>query len=114
VPDDPRMTRVGRPLRRYSLDELPQLINVLRGEMSLVGPRPLILAEDRHVVDWRRQRLAVKPGMTGLWQVVGRDHISFEEMVELDYRYVADWSLVDDLGLLLRTLPAVTRERSVY
>jgi len=114
VPDDPRVTRIGRPLRRYSLDELPQLINVLRGEMSLVGPRPLILDEDRHVVDWRRQRLAVKPGMTGLWQVVGRDHISFEEMVELDYRYVADWSLVDDLGLLLRTLPAVTRERSVY
>ena len=114
VPDDPRVTRVGRPLRRYCLDELPQLINVLRGEMSLVGPRPLILDEARHVVDWRRQRLAVKPGMTGLWQVVGRDHLSFEEMVELDYRYVADWSLVDDLGLLLRTLPSVTRERSVY
>jgi len=114
VADDPRVTRVGRPLRRYSLDELPQLINVLRGEMSLVGPRPLILDEDRHVVDWRRQRLVVKPGMTGLWQVVGRDHIAFEEMVELDYRYVADWSLVDDLSLLLRTLPAVTRERSVY
>jgi len=114
VPDDPRVTRVGRPLRRYSLDELPQLVNVLRGEMSLVGPRPLILEEDRHVVDWRRRRLHVRPGITGLWQVSGRDDISFEEMVELDYRYVADWSLVDDLGLLLRTLPAVVRERSVY
>ncbi|HVP74932.1 MAG TPA: sugar transferase [Gaiellaceae bacterium] len=114
VPDDPRVTRFGRLLRRYSVDELPQLINVLRGEMSLVGPRPLILDEDRHVVDWRRRRLVVKPGMTGLWQVSGRDDISFEEMVELDYRYVADWSLVDDLGLLLRTLPTVVRERSVY
>ena len=114
VPNDPRVTRFGRFLRRYSLDELPQLINVLSGEMSLVGPRPLILEEDQHVVDWRLWRLAVKPGMTGLWQVVGRDHISFEEMVELDYRYVADWSLAGDLGLLLRTLPAVTRERSVY
>jgi exopolysaccharide biosynthesis polyprenyl glycosylphosphotransferase len=114
VPDDPRVTRFGRFLRRYSLDELPQLINVLRGEMSLVGPRPLILDEDRHVVDWRRRRLLVRPGITGLWQVLGRDDISFEEMVELDYRYVADWSLVDDLGLLLRTLPAIARERSVY
>jgi exopolysaccharide biosynthesis polyprenyl glycosylphosphotransferase len=114
VPDDPRVTRFGRFLRRYSLDELPQLINVLSGEMSLVGPRPLILEEDQHVVDWRQWRLTVKPGMTGLWQVVGRDHISFEEMVELDYRYVADWSLAGDLGLLLRTLPAVARERSVY
>ena len=114
VPNDPRVTRFGRFLRRYSLDELPQLINVLSGEMSLVGPRPLILEEDQHVVDWRLWRLTVKPGMTGLWQVVGRDHISFEEMVELDYRYVADWSLAGDLGLLLRTLPAVTRERSVY
>ena len=114
VPNDPRVTRFGRFLRRYSLDELPQLINVLSGEMSLVGPRPLILEEDQHVVDWRLWRLAVKPGMTGLWQVVGRDHISFEEMVELDYRYVADWSLAGDLGLLLRTLPAVARERSVY
>lgn len=114
VPDDPRVTRVGRFLRRYSLDELPQLINVVRGEMSLVGPRPLILAEDQHVVDWRLWRLVVKPGITGPWQVLGRDHISFEEMVELDYRYVADWSLVGDLGLLLRTLPAIARERSAY
>jgi exopolysaccharide biosynthesis polyprenyl glycosylphosphotransferase len=114
VADDPRVTRFGRFLRRYSLDEFPQLINVLRGEMSLVGPRPLILDEDRYVVDWRRMRLHVRPGMTGAWQVFGRDAISFEEMVELDYRYVSDWSMVDDLSLLVRTLPAITRQRSAY
>src|SRR5581483_987164 len=107
VPDDPRVTSFGRFLRRYSLDELPQLINVLRGEMSLVGPRPLILDEDRHVTDWRRRRLFVKPGMTGIWQVLGRDDISLEEMVELDLRYIAGWSLLNDFRLLLRTLPAI-------
>ncbi len=114
VPDDPRVTPFGRFLRRYSLDELPQLINVVRGEMSLVGPRPLILDENRHVIDWRRRRLLVKPGMTGLWQVYGRDDIPFEEMVALDYRYVANWSLLNDFKLLLRTLPAITRERTAY
>jgi len=114
VPDDPRVTRVGRFLRRYSMDELPQLINVLRGEMSLVGPRPLVLDEDRFVTDWRRRRLLVKPGMTGLWQVFSRDDLSFEEMIELDYRYIASWSLLSDVRLLLRTLPAVLRERSAY
>src|SRR5262249_2187803 len=114
VPDDPRVTPFGRLLRRYSLDELPQLFNVLRGQMSLVGPRPLILDEDRHVIDWRRRRLLVRPGMTGLWQVFGRDDIPFEEMVELDYRYVASWSLLGDMSLLLRTLPAITRQRSAY
>jgi lipopolysaccharide/colanic/teichoic acid biosynthesis glycosyltransferase len=82
--------------------------------MSLVGPRPLILDEDLHVIDWRRRRLLVKPGMTGLWQVYGRDDIPFEEMVELDYRYVANWSLLNDLNILLRTLPAITRERTAY
>ena len=114
VPDDPRVTRVGRLLRRTSIDELPQLLNVVRGEMSLVGPRPLILEEDRHVVDWRRRRLRVKPGITGLWQVLGRDDIPFEEMTILDYRYVTSWSLLGDLQLMLRTLPAMVRERSSY
>ena len=80
-------------LRRYSLDELPQLINVVRGEMSLVGPRPLILEENAHVTDWAERRLDLKPGMTGLWQVLGRDEIPFEEMVKLDYLYVTSWSV---------------------
>ncbi len=107
IPDDPRVTRVGRFLRRHSLDELPQLINVLKGEMSLVGPRPLILEEDQYVVDWRRHRLNLKPGITGLWQVLGRDEIPFEEMVKLDYLYVTSWSMLSDVKLILRTIPVV-------
>jgi lipopolysaccharide/colanic/teichoic acid biosynthesis glycosyltransferase len=105
------VTRVGRLLRRTSLDELPQLFNVLRSEMSLVGPRPLILDEDQHVDGWGRRRLDLKPGITGLWQVLGRDDIPFEEMVALDYRYVTTWSLSNDLQLMVRTLPAVFRKR---
>ena len=114
VPDDPRVTRVGRFLRHFSLDELPQLVNVLRGEMSLVGPRPLILDEDRHVARWGRHRLRLKPGITGLWQVLGRDDIPFQEMVKLDYLYVAEWSLLNDIKLVLRTLPALFRPRDAY
>jgi exopolysaccharide biosynthesis polyprenyl glycosylphosphotransferase len=111
IPNDPRVTRSGKVLRRFSIDELPQLLNVVRGEMSLVGPRPLILEEDLHVVDWRRQRLNLKPGITGLWQVLGRDDIGFEEMVRLDYVYVTTWSLWNDLKLILRTIPALYRAR---
>jgi exopolysaccharide biosynthesis polyprenyl glycosylphosphotransferase len=114
APDDPRVTRVGRFLRRYSLDELPQLVNVLKGEMSMVGPRPLIVDEDRHVCDWARARLTVKPGMTGPWQVLGRNDIPFDEMMRLDYLYVTNWSLLRDIGLMLRTVPAVLRPRSCY
>ena len=106
---DPRVTRVGRLLRRHSLDELPQLINVLVGTMSLVGPRPLIPEENRYVEAWGRQRLLVKPGMTGLWQVLGRSAIPFEEMVSLDYLYVTSWSFIDDCQLLARTIPLVLR-----
>jgi lipopolysaccharide/colanic/teichoic acid biosynthesis glycosyltransferase len=106
---DPRVTRTGRILRRFSLDELPQLINVLRGDMSLVGPRPLIPDEDVHVDDWGRRRLSLRPGMTGLWQVLGRSAIAFEEMVRFDYVYVTTWSLWNDCYLLLRTVPAVFR-----
>jgi exopolysaccharide biosynthesis polyprenyl glycosylphosphotransferase len=109
IEDDPRVTRVGRVLRRYSLDELPQLVNVLRGEMSIVGPRPLILEEDQHVVDWRRRRVRLKPGITGLWQVLGRDEIPFEEMVKLDYLYVNSWSILTDVKLILRTIPILFR-----
>jgi exopolysaccharide biosynthesis polyprenyl glycosylphosphotransferase len=114
IPNDPRVTRVGAWLRRFSVDELPQLVNVVRGEMSLVGPRPLILEEDQHVVDWRRNRLNLKPGITGLWQVLGRDDIPFEEMVRLDYVYVTTWSLLNDLKLILRTVPVMFRTRVSY
>jgi lipopolysaccharide/colanic/teichoic acid biosynthesis glycosyltransferase len=114
VPDDPRVTRVGRFLRRYSLDELPQLLNVAKGEMSLVGPRPLILAEDQHVMDWARKRLNIKPGITGLWQVLGRSEIPFDEMTKLDYLYVTSWSLGHDLRLIFQTIPALFRTRRAY
>ncbi len=106
---DPRITRVGRLLRLSSLDELPQLWNVLRGDMSLVGPRPLVAAEDRMVNGWGRGRLDLTPGITGLWQVLGRTSIPFEEMVKLDYLYVTNWSLWGDVRLILRTLPVVLR-----
>ena len=109
VENDPRITRVGRILRRYSLDELPQLLNVLAGEMSLVGPRPLIPEEHLYVTEWRRRRLELKPGVTGLWQVNGRSNLPFEEMVALDYRYVTNWTPWLDLTLLLRTVPLVLR-----
>jgi exopolysaccharide biosynthesis polyprenyl glycosylphosphotransferase len=108
---DPRITRVGRLLRLSSLDELPQLWNVLRGEMSLVGPRPLIESEDRRLDGWRRSRVDLTPGLTGLWQVLGRTRIPFEEMVKLDYLYVTNWSLWSDVRLMLRTLPAVVTRR---
>jgi exopolysaccharide biosynthesis polyprenyl glycosylphosphotransferase len=106
---DPRITRVGRALRLASLDELPQLWNVLKGDMSLVGPRPLVAEEDRMVGDWARGRLDLTPGITGLWQVLGRTSIPFEEMVKLDYLYVTNWSLWGDVRLILRTLPVVLR-----
>ncbi|HLH13171.1 MAG TPA: sugar transferase, partial [Solirubrobacteraceae bacterium] len=108
---DPRITRVGRFLRLTSLDELPQMWNVLRGEMSLVGPRPLIAVEDRNVSGWARGRLDLTPGVTGLWQVLGRAHIPFEQMIMIDYLYVANWSLWTDVKLILRTLPAVLTRR---
>jgi exopolysaccharide biosynthesis polyprenyl glycosylphosphotransferase len=107
VKHDPRVTRMGRLLRQSSLDELPQLLNVLKGDMSLIGPRPLILEEDRYVEDWARKRLDLKPGMTGLWQVSGRNSIPFEDMVKLDYLYVTTWSLASDCRLLLQTVPIV-------
>lgn len=108
---DPRITRVGRFLRRTSLDELPQLLNVLRGEMSLVGPRPVPEYEVAHYSSWHRERLQVLPGITGLWQVEGRGRVPFDEAIRLDISYVRNWSLWLDLKLLLRTLPAVVRTR---
>lgn len=106
---DPRITRVGRLLRLTSLDELPQLWNVLKGDMSLVGPRPLVAEEDSMVDEWARGRLDLTPGITGLWQVLGRTSIPFEEMIRLDYLYVTNWSLWGDVRLILRTLPVVLR-----
>ena len=105
------MTRVGGILRRLALDELPQLLNVLRGEMSLVGPRPFVIHEDIEIDGWARRRLDLTPGMTGLWQVLGRNDIGFDEMVKLDYLYVTNWSLWWDIKLLLRTVPIVFGRR---
>ncbi|HEX5740567.1 MAG TPA: sugar transferase [Pilimelia sp.] len=112
--DDPRVTPVGRWLRRLSLDELPQLLNVLRGDMSLVGPRPPLPEEVAVYPDDMRRRLAVKPGMTGLWQVSGRSDLPWEEAVRLDLRYVENWSLTLDLVILLRTVTAVLRSSGAY
>lgn len=114
VPEDPRVTPFGRFLRKWSLDELPQLVNVLRGEMSLVGPRPLILSEDENIFGQHRRRLQLTPGITGLWQVLGRSDVPFAEMVTLDYLYVTNWSLWSDIKLLSRTVPAVLRKRGAY
>lgn len=112
VPSDPRITAVGKILRTYSLDELPQLLNVVRGQMSLVGPRPLILDEDRHVIGWARRRLDLQPGMTGPWQALGASAIPFGEMIRLDYLYITNWSLFGDIKWIWRTVPAVLRTRS--
>jgi lipopolysaccharide/colanic/teichoic acid biosynthesis glycosyltransferase len=106
---DPRVTRTGRWLRRTSLDELPQLLNVLRGDMSVVGPRPPIPYEVENYALWHRKRLDMKPGMTGLWQVSGRNRLSFDEMVRLDLFYIENWSLWLDLKIMLRTLPVLLR-----
>jgi exopolysaccharide biosynthesis polyprenyl glycosylphosphotransferase len=104
---DPRCTRVGRFLRRTSLDELPQLYNVLRGEMSLVGPRPPVPTEVEHYQEWHKKRLEVSPGMTGLWQVSGRSELPFDEMVLLDIYYIENWSAALDTEIFLRTIPKV-------
>jgi exopolysaccharide biosynthesis polyprenyl glycosylphosphotransferase len=115
IREDPRVTRVGRFIRRYSLDELPQLFNVLRGEMSLVGPRPLIFPEtDALEEHWHLRRLELRPGLTGPWQIYGRSQTPFQEMVRFDYQYVAGWSLARDIEILLATLPAVISGRGAY
>jgi exopolysaccharide biosynthesis polyprenyl glycosylphosphotransferase len=112
---DPRVTRVGGFIRRFSLDELPQLFNVLKGEMSLVGPRPLIFPETAALEEnWHLRRLELRPGLTGPWQVYGRSQSPFQEMVRFDYQYVAGWSLARDIEILLATLPAVMSGRGAY
>ncbi len=114
IHNDPRITRIGRLLRKTSLDELPQLINVVLGEMSLVGPRPALPQEVELYSDDTRRRLVVRPGMTGLWQVSGRSNLSWQESVDLDLRYADNWRLVDDLGIGVRTVDAVVRSRGAY
>jgi exopolysaccharide biosynthesis polyprenyl glycosylphosphotransferase len=111
---DPRMTPVGRFLRRYSLDELPQLINVLRGEMSLVGPRPLPERDFERLEPWHKKRYLVLPGVTGLWQVAGRSELDFDDLVRLDFLYLERWSVFLDLTILVKTLPAVITRRGAY
>lgn len=113
ITDDPRITAVGRFLRRTSLDELPQLLNVLRGDMSLVGPRPLVPEDDLLVEGWQRRRLQVSPGMTGLWQIFGSSRVPIDEMVKIDYLYSANWTLWLDLKVLLRTVPYVLSRRGL-
>ncbi|HUA47177.1 MAG TPA: exopolysaccharide biosynthesis polyprenyl glycosylphosphotransferase [Solirubrobacteraceae bacterium] len=113
IADDPRVTRVGRWLRHYSLDELPQLVNVLRGEMSLVGPRPLVSDDDAQITGLDRRRLYLTPGMTGPWQILGSARVPLAEMIKLDYLYVTGWSLWSDVKILLRTVPYVLARRGM-
>jgi exopolysaccharide biosynthesis polyprenyl glycosylphosphotransferase len=111
---DPRLTSAGRFLRRYSLDELPQLVNVVRGEMSLVGPRPLPMRDFEHLEEWHKKRYLVLPGITGLWQVAGRAELDFDDLVRLDFLYLERWSVFLDLSILLKTIPAVLSGRGAF
>ena len=113
ITGDPRITRVGGCLRRTCIDELPQLFNVLRGEMSLVGPRPLIPEEDRQIRGWHRARLHMAPGMTGHWQVLGGARIPLAEMIAIDCRYLANWTIWSDIKTLVRTIPCVLARRGI-
>ncbi len=113
IADDPRVTRVGKLLRKSALDELPQFFNIVRGEMSLVGPRPLVIDEDRCIEGWHRRRLELKPGMTGPWQILGPARVPLREMGAIDYLYVANWSLWGDVKIMLRTVPHVLGRRGL-
>ena len=114
IKDDPRITRVGHPIRKWSVDELPQLINVLKGEMSLVGPRPLPMRDFERMSEQQKQRLAAVPGMSGYWQISGRSNLSFEDMVRLDLYYIENWSLSFDIKIIVKTLGAIIRREGAY
>ena len=114
IRDDPRLTPVGRLLRRFSLDELPQLVNVVQGEMSLVGPRPLPMRDFDRLEEWHKKRYLVLPGITGLWQVSGRAELDFDDLVRLDFLYLERWSIMLDLSILLKTIPAVLSRRGAF
>jgi exopolysaccharide biosynthesis polyprenyl glycosylphosphotransferase len=114
IRDDPRVTPVGALLRRFSLDEIPQVLNVLGGEMSLVGPRPLPLRDYAQLDAWHRKRYLVLPGMTGLWQISGRSNLGFDDLVRLDFYYLENWSIWLDVTILLKTIPAVIAGRGAY
>ena len=114
IRDDPRVTAVGRFLRRYSLDEVPNTVNVVRGEMSLVGPRPLPVRDYTLLEEWHRKRYLVLPGVTGLWQISGRSNLSFDDLVRYDFYYLDNWSIWLDISILAKTMPAVFSQRGAY
>jgi lipopolysaccharide/colanic/teichoic acid biosynthesis glycosyltransferase len=114
IRNDPRVTPVGRLLRRLSIDEVPNVINVLRGEMSLVGPRPLPRRDYDRLEAWHRRRYNVLPGVTGLWQVSGRSDLSFDDLVRLDFYYLENWSIWLDISILIKTPAAVFSQRGAY
>jgi lipopolysaccharide/colanic/teichoic acid biosynthesis glycosyltransferase len=114
IKNDPRITPVGRFIRRWSIDELPQLINVLKGEMSLVGPRPLPVRDFERMSEMHKERLAAIPGMSGYWQISGRSNLSFDDMVRLDLFYIENWSLSFDVKIIVKTLGAVLKREGAY
>jgi exopolysaccharide biosynthesis polyprenyl glycosylphosphotransferase len=114
IREDPRLTPIGSFLRRFSLDELPQLVNVVRGEMSMVGPRPLPMRDFEKLEEWHKKRYLVLPGITGLWQVSGRSNLDFDDLVRLDFVYLERWSILLDLTILLKTIPAVISRRGAF
>ncbi len=112
--NDPRITRVGKVLRKTSIDELPQLVNVVKGEMSLVGPRPPLIREVEKYELWHHLRMSVRPGLTGMWQISGRNKIGFEEMVRLDLKYIKERSFRNDLKIIIRTVPVLLGDRNAF